>query len=1225
MKIQTSEQKFRGKGRFCAACAVYAICFFVLFSGSHICCGQSAATMTILVNQPGAVVSSNLFGIFFEEINFAGEGGLYAEMVRNRAFYNASSPLDWTLVTNGAAAGTMTVDTTQPLNANIPNSLNLTMTSGSGSIGAANSGFWGMSVSNGATYDLNFYAQGAGGFNGSILAELQNSNGTATYAQALFSGLSSSWQHFATSFVASGTDTNARLVLSISQPGTVWLDVVSLFPRATFHNRTNGLRSDLGNMLAALHPSFLRFPGGNYIESTTATNAVRWKKTIGDIAQRPGHNNDSWGYWSTDGFGAEEFFQFCEDMNMQPLYGINAGLMLGYNGATNNTIPLAQMGPWVQDAVDLIQYATGDTNTTWGAQRAANGHPAPFNFGLMEVGNENGGTYYDQRYTLFYDAIKPVYPNMKLITSGNWGGGPPTSRPRDISDEHYYSDPATFVSYATKYDSYSRSGPKVFVGEYAVTSSFGTYGNLLAALGEASFMTGMERNSDIVALASYAPLFANVNSIQWHPDLIYYNSSQVFGTPSYYVQQMFSNNRGDSVLSSTIAITSNAPSANAHGAIGLGSWNTSVQFTNIVVTSNGVTLYQSDFVNQGTNGWRVYAGNWGTNSGLYQQTSTSTTPAYSTYLNSASTNWANYTISLQAMKTGGAEGFLILFNYNDDNNYTWWNVGGWANTDDAIEQVAYGNKTTYAKTAQTIANNTWYYIRIVVAGSRAQCYLGTNSLQVATNLVQDITVAGPLSGLMASTTYNKTSGQVIIKAVNAYNSPMNTTFNLTGVNSVAAYATVIQLASASPADENSFAAPRYVFPATNSIVNAGTNFTLLLPANSLSIIKLTASGINNYTNLSLQIPSPITNGVTVASTALGQQFGNWINLTTNSNHALTYFSANTNVAIVDVNGNVTGVGSGATSIIVSYPALGLFATQTVQVVFMPVSLVHRYSFSESSGTNAADSIGGAAWNGTLPNSGTWLGGQLALVANATKSLSQYLQLPAGILSNYTQVTIESWATFPDQLPVNCFFFGFGTFSGGTGYNYIFCAPRAGRAAITSGNNTAEQNAYTGVDFSYHTNFHLAFVFNPPAGYLAIYTNGILAAINNSLTIGFNSVSNVYSWIGRSLYSGDPYPDFTLAEFRIYSGALSASEIAATDALGPNQLLSAARPVISTVAGAANLNFVWPLASAGYRVVTTTNLTGGDWAPAGVTPQISGSQWQVTLPATGAVQFYRLQK
>src|ERR1035438_309751 len=282
--------------------------------------GQSAATVSIQVNQPGAVVSSNLFGIFFEEINCAGEGGIYAEMVRNRAFNNSANPDYWTLVTNGAATGTMSVDFSQPLNTNKPCSLNLTKLSGTGGIGAANSGFWGMSLQSGATYNFTFYALGSNNFAGPVVVQLQNASGSVVYAQASFSGLTTNWQHFAASLVSSGTDTNARIVLSITNAGTVWLDVVSLFPSATFYSRTNGLRLDLANMLAALHPSFLRFPGGNFIEGNNLTNAVRWKKTIGDIAQRPGHMNDAWGYWSTDGFGYHEFLQFCEDTGMEPLY-----------------------------------------------------------------------------------------------------------------------------------------------------------------------------------------------------------------------------------------------------------------------------------------------------------------------------------------------------------------------------------------------------------------------------------------------------------------------------------------------------------------------------------------------------------------------------------------------------------------------------------------------------------------------------------------------------------------------------------------------------------------------------------------------------------------------------------------------------------------------------------------------------------------------------------------
>jgi len=997
--------------------------------------GQPAATISIQADQPGAVVSSNLFGIFFEEINFAGEGGIYAEMVRNRAFYSAASPLYWTLLTQGTAAGTMTVDSTQPLNTNIVNSLKLTMTSGTGSVGAANAGFWGMSFQAGATYNLNFYAMAANGFTGPIVAQLENAAGTTVYAQASFSGLTGSWQKFSASLVPNTTDTNAQLVLSLSQPATVWLDVVSLFPAATYNNRTNGLRLDLANMLSALHPSFLRFPGGNFIEGENLTNAVRWKKTIGDISQRPGHMNDAWGYWSTDGFGYEEFLEFCEDMGMQPLYGINCGLALGYNGSTNNTVPASQLGPWVQDALDAIQYANGDTNTTWGALRAANGHPAPFNLQYLEIGNENGGTYYNTNYAMFYDAIKSNYPSIHLIAC-DWGGIP-SSAPVEIEDQHYYASAGTFDSYATMYDNYSRAGPKVFIGEYAVTAGYGAYGNLASALGEAAFMTGMERNSDIVQMASYAPLFANLNDFQWLPDMIYYDSGRgMFGTPSYYVQELFGQNRGDIVLPDTAVVATNSSGATLHGAIGVGSWNTSVQYTNIVVTSNGVTLYRSDFVNQGTNGWNVFNGTWSTNNGLYQQTAI-TTDCYSM---SGNTNWANYTISLQARKVSGDEGFLILFNFLDNNDWTWWNVGGWNNTLDGIEQTVDGAKTTLAQVSQTaIADNTWYNISIVQSNGTVFCYLNGALVQ---------TVAFP-SGFYASTTYSKSSGQIIVKAVNPNSTPLVTTFNVNGVNALAPNATLIQLASANGTDANSLASPTYVFPATNSVSIAGTNFTLTLPANSLSVLRLTASGINNFTNLLLQIPSPITNDFSVASTLWGQRSGGWVNLATNSNHAIVWSSSNTNVAMVDLSGNVTGAGLGTADIIATYPALDLSATQMVQVIYIPATLMHRYSMNETSGTIVTDSISGPAWNGTLPNGGMFGGGQLTFSAASR----QYLNLPGGILSNYPAATIDMWipgisgaATSPPYV----YLFAFGNTDGsGYGYDCLFFNPNIARATISA--------------------------------------------------------------------------------------------------------------------------------------------------------------------------------
>ncbi len=1195
---------------------------------------QTTATLTIQANQPGAVISSNLFGVFFEEINFAGEGGLYAEMVRNRAFYDSANPDYWTLVTQGTAAGTMTVDPTRPLNTNILNSLKLTMQSGAGSVGAANAGFWGMSFQAGATYNLRFYASASADFTGPITARLESSSGSTVYAQSSFNGLTTNWQLFTGSLVSSGTETNGQIVLSIANAGTVWLDVVSLFPSATFDNRTNGLRLDLGNMLAALQPSFMRYPGGNYIEAMNITNAVRWKKTIGDICQRPGHMDDAWGYWSTDGFGLHEYLQFCEDTGMTPLYAINSGQALGSDGATNNTVPMDQMGPWVQDALDLIEYANGDTNTTWGAMRAANGHPAPFNLQYMEIGNESGGTYYEERYALFYNAIKSNYPSMHLIVP-DWGVIP-TSTPVEIEDQHYYSSAATFISYATMYDTYSRSGPKVFIGEYAVTADPGAYDNLASALGEAAFMTGMERNSDLVLMASYAPLFANVNGMQWQPDMIYYDSARsVLGTPSYYVQQMFSQNRGDTVLPTSINIETNGAQPEVHGAIGLGSWNTSVQYTNLVVTSNGVMLYQSDFVDNGSTGWDVFNGTWSVGGGLYQQTDI-TTDCYTT---TGDTNWANYTLTLQARKVGGDEGFLILFNVLDDNDWTWWNIGGWSDTLDGIEQMVDGSKTTYAQVPQYIDLNTWYYIRIVLTGPRIQCYVVTNSAQAATYLVQDVTLSPPSGGLLVSSSYANAAGQIIVKAVNPYNMAVATTFNIAGLNSIASDATVVQLTSASSADENTFTSPTYVSPVTNIIADAGTNFALTLPANSLSILRLNAGGINTFTNLMLQCASPIYSGQSVASTVSGQMSGNWINLTANTNHALSWSSANINIAVVDSSGNVAGVGPGTTSIAATYASLGLSATQSVQVIYVPTMLVHRYSFNDGT---ANDSVG--TGNGTLVGHASISGGQLVL-PNTTSAApaTDYLQLPAGILNNPlngsgsnqidSAVTVEAWATIkPGQyIWANLFDFGNQDASGLSEYDIHVCvhsSDNATIAGISDSDNANLDYQYidlgSGTSLDGSTNIHITAIFNPPAGQVAIYLNGVFAGADNNVTIPMSGVQDVRNVVGADNWP-DPGMQGSVDEFRIYNGALQPGEIAATQALGPSQLLSTSSPAISGSIASGSLTLAWPLASAGFTLESSTNLADDGWVAVPISPQIIGSQWQVTVPQSGNAQFFRLTK
>ena len=817
----------------------------------------NTASVTISANQPGASIGSNLFGVFFEEINHAGDGGIYMEMVSNRNFEAPAFTTGWQSIATGSAAGTISVDSSMPMSASNLYAARLTFSSGSGGYGLANNGYWGMRFQAGQMYILSFYARCSSGFTGAVYAALENASGSQIYAQGTVTNLTTNWQYFSMTLVPNGNDTAGRLALVISQVGSAWLDVISLFPQQTFDNRPNGMRPDLMNMLVNLQPSFMRFPGGSWVNGNSLTNLYAWKRTIGPVGDRR-YQNNLWGYYVDNGQGYYEYLQMCADLGVLPLFVINCGMDVFSAG---DAVPLAQMGPYVQDALDAIQYANGPTNSTWGALRAAAGHPAPFNLNYIEIGNENGGTAYNQRYPLFYNAITSNYPGMHIIAD-NWGGLP-ASAPVQIADEHYYGPPAFFIDNANKYDSYSRSGPKVYVGEYAVTTG-GGHGNLAGALAEAAFMTGLERNADIVSMASYAPLFANVNAENWNPNLIYFNNSQVYGTPSYYVQQLFSLNRGDVVLPAVVTMTSTVTNAPFYGTIGLGSWNTQDSYSNVVVTQDGVVIYQSDF--NSASGWQVQNGTWSTSGGVYHQTAITTGCTSTT----GNTNWGNYTITLQARKDGGNEGFLILFDWLDNNDWTWWNIGGWNNTQTAIEQTIGGSKFTVSPfVPQTIQSGQWYNIKIVLTGPRIQCYL--NGL-----LIHDVTEPS----LLASASYANASGQIIVKAVNVSSSPIATTFNLYGLASVSPQASLAQLTTANPLAENSLASPTNVYPVSSILPNAATNFIYTLPANSLSVIRLQtppgspvlvglAAGTNlNYLDpasggIPVNLSSFITNNVSV--------------------------------------------------------------------------------------------------------------------------------------------------------------------------------------------------------------------------------------------------------------------------------------------------------------------------------------------------------------------------
>ncbi|MFI6686383.1 LamG-like jellyroll fold domain-containing protein [Streptomyces sp. NPDC050485] len=494
--------------------------------------------LTIDTTHPGPQVSPELGGIFFEDINHSGEGGLYAELVNNRSFMAAATPLHW----SATGTATLAIDTAQPLNSALTQSLRVTAKAAGD--GVANEGFWGFPVRPSITYRASLYAKSAD-TQGTLTIALTGTDGTV-HATGTTVPLTGSWRRYELTLrtgPGAPTTADAHLTVTASAPGTLWLSQVSLFP-PTYKGRENGLRIDLMEKLAALEPKFLRFPGGNYLEGNVIADRFDWKKTIGPVEQRPGHRNSAWGYWSTDGLGLPEYLQLTEDLGCIPLLCVYAGYSLQGAHVTGDALK-----PFVQDAVDQIEYITGPTTSTWGARRAADGHSRPFPLKYVEIGNEDSfdkSGSYEERYAAFHDAIKARFPALKLIATT-----PVSSRPHDLIDEHYYQSPAAFQAGSHKYDHRDRTGPKVFVGEWAAQEGRPTP-DLNAALGDASWLAGLIRNSDQVLMESYAPLFSHVRDNTWATNLIAYDALTSYNSPSYYAQQLLLTRRGTVVLPTAV-------------------------------------------------------------------------------------------------------------------------------------------------------------------------------------------------------------------------------------------------------------------------------------------------------------------------------------------------------------------------------------------------------------------------------------------------------------------------------------------------------------------------------------------------------------------------------------------------------------------------------------------------------------------------------------------------
>jgi len=767
-----------------------------------------AATVEVQVDKPGHKIAPTLWGVFFEDINLSADGGIYPEQVRNRSFEDSDQPEFWNFANVNDGKSELAIDSSRPLNPLNKHSLRVKV---NGAFTLENGGYYGMGIARGESYVFKA-AFRADGFGGPVVVKILSATGKEL-ASGEINGIGSAWKYESLDLTAVDADAKAKLQLSASGRGTLFLDMVSLLPKKTW--KGSGLRPDLAEAVNALKPAIFRFPGGCWVEGETMDKMYNWKKTIGNVDARTPLWN-IWQYNATHGLGYHEYLQLAEDLGAEPLFCINAGM------SHREIIPLDQMGQWVQDALDALEYANGPTNSFWGGLRAKNGHAAPFNLKYLEIGNENGTRAYNERWTLFHDAIKAKYPDVQLIAN-LWQGNVPKQPKPDLIDEHYYSTPEFFMQQAHRYDNYDRNGPKIFVGEYAVTRNTGK-GNLRGAIGEAAFMTGMERNSDVVAMAAYAPLFCNANHKRWPVNLINFDSTRWFGIPSYYVQKLFSEHRGDVTLPTTVDVGTIEEKPPA-GAIGVGTWNTAAEFKDIKVTApDGNVLFTSDF-SRNSDGWKLLGdgAKWSVQDGALRQT------AEREFIRAIAGNksWMDYTLTLKARKISGQEGFLILFHINDDEDRVWWNIAGWNNTQHAVEI----GETIDGKRGR-VETDRWYDIKVEVKGASVKCSLDGR-------LIHDIKhTLAVTRGLFASAVRDTKSGDVILKVVNAAATPTETEITLNGAKQLAASAGAIVLTSESPKDENSLEEPTKVSPKNETIKLSGNKITHAFPGNSLSVIRV---------------------------------------------------------------------------------------------------------------------------------------------------------------------------------------------------------------------------------------------------------------------------------------------------------------------------------------------------------------------------------------------------
>ncbi|MGW0562454.1 alpha-L-arabinofuranosidase C-terminal domain-containing protein [Streptomyces sp. NPDC003016] len=798
----------------------------------------------------GPAIDDSMYGVFYEDINHAADGGLYAELVQNRSFEydpvdnRAYTPMTaWSETASGAATGTArVVDDGGRLNERNRRYLRLDLNGdgdGGDRFGIANSGYnAGIAVQAGKKYDFSVWARTdrAGGTPLSI--ELRD--GSTLVAKPLrITARGDRWTKYTGTLTARTTGDAGRLAVTAGGSGTVRLDMVSLFPRDTYKGRPNGLRKDLAEKTAALKPGFLRFPGGCLVNTGSheayeapdfeRKRSYQWKDTVGPVEERA-VNANFWGYNQTYGLGYYEYFQYAEDIGAMALPVVPALVTgCGENKATDDPALLRRH---IQDTLDLIEFANGPVSSPWGKKRAQMGHPRPFGLTHLEVGNEeNLPDEFFARFTEFRKAIEAKYPDITVISnSGPDDSGTTFDRAwqlgRDAGvamiDEHYYNSPQWFLENNDRYDAYDRKGPKVFLGEYASLDN--RFSNALA---EAAYMTGLERNADVVKLASYAPLLADTNDAQWRPDMIWFDNTASWGSASYETQKLFMNNVGDEVVPSRASGTP-AVSGPITGAVGLSTWATAAAYDDVRVTSaDGASLFADDF-SGGDSRWTKAAGtgSWSVQDGAYVQ---SDAAAENTLVTAGDSSWHDYDLKLKATKKSGKEGFLVAFGVKDTGNHYWWNLGGWGNTRSVVEKAAGGAKQTLIERGTTIESGRTYDIEVKVRGRQVTLFLDGKEWGSFT----DDKTAEPFRQVV---TRDKATGELIVKVVNAQDAPARTEIDLGRHADVASKARLTTLQGAPDAVNTSTDRP--IRPRSSTLDGVDDTFTYTFPAHSVTFMRV---------------------------------------------------------------------------------------------------------------------------------------------------------------------------------------------------------------------------------------------------------------------------------------------------------------------------------------------------------------------------------------------------